>query len=56
MQLLDLVRRAPPAARTFLIVGHDPAIPELALTLAATPPGPANADSDTAPPAMFDRM
>ena len=55
-QLLDLVRRAPPAARTFLIVGHDPAVPELALTLAATPPGPAGAGSDTAPPAMFDRM
>ncbi len=55
-QLLDLVRRAPPAARTLLIVGHDPAIPELALTLAATPPARADADSDTAPPAMFDRM
>ena len=40
-QLLDVIRRAPPVARTLLIVGHDPAIPELALTLAAAPPAPA---------------
>ena len=26
-QLLDLARRAPPAAKTLLIVGHDPGIP-----------------------------
>jgi phosphohistidine phosphatase len=45
VQLLDLIRGTPPAARTLLIVGHDPAIPELALTLAAT--GQA---------AAFDRM
>ena len=57
MQLLDLVRRAPPAARTFLIVGHDPAVPELALTLAATPlPAQTGAEGDAAPPAMVDRM
>jgi len=36
VQLLDLIRRAPPVARTLLIVGHDPAIQELALTLTAT--------------------
>jgi len=52
-QLLDLIRRTPPETRTLLVVGHDPAIPELALTLAtATAPRL----SDTAPPAVLDRM
>ncbi len=56
-QLLELIRRAPVAARTLLIVGHDPAIPELALTLAATSrPAHVGAASDAAPPAMLDRM
>lgn len=56
-QLLDLIRRAPRAARTLLIVGHDPAVPELALTLAATTPAaPAGTEGGTAPVAMLDRM
>jgi phosphohistidine phosphatase len=46
--LLDLIRRTPPETRTLLVVGHDPAIPELALTLATA--------YDAAPPAMLDRM
>jgi len=56
-QLLDLIRGANPAARTLLVVGHDPALPELALALAATSsaPGP-GAASDAAPPDMLDRM
>lgn len=33
--LLDLVRHVPSAARTVLIVGHDPAVQDLALALAA---------------------
>ncbi len=33
VQLLDLIRRAPPGARTLLIVGHDSALPDLALML-----------------------
>jgi phosphohistidine phosphatase len=33
--LLDLVRRLPSAARTGLVVGHAPGLPELALMLAA---------------------
>ena len=33
--LLSLVRQLPPAARTGLIVGHDPGLPELAVMLAA---------------------
>ncbi len=55
MQLLDLVRGAYPDARTLLIVGHDPAVPELALAL-ATPPRLADtgAVSDTA--GVFERM
>jgi len=55
-QLLDVIRRAPAAARTLLIVGHDPAIPELALTLASTSPAQASAASDAAPTAMFESM
>ncbi|HEY1323703.1 MAG TPA: histidine phosphatase family protein [Streptosporangiaceae bacterium] len=51
-RLLELIRRAPPAARTILAVGHDPAVPELAVTLAATHGGSVS----IAPPAMFDRM
>jgi phosphohistidine phosphatase len=40
-----------------MLVGHDPAIPELALMLAAaTPPAHAGAVSDAASPPMFDRM
>jgi phosphohistidine phosphatase len=34
-ELLDLIRRTPAATRTLLIVGHDPAVPELARSLAA---------------------
>jgi phosphohistidine phosphatase len=57
VQLLDLIRRAPPAARTLLIVGHDPAISELALRLTATTsPADVGAVSDAAPPAVLDRM
>ena len=56
-QLLDLIRCASPAARTLLLVGHDPAIPELALALAAaTPTAHLGAVSDAAPAAMLDRI
>lgn len=51
MQLLDLIRRTPPAVRTLLLVGHDPAIQELALTLAAT----TFHLSGAAPPDALDR-
>jgi phosphohistidine phosphatase len=56
-QLLDLARAIPAAVRTLLIVGHDPAIQELALMLGRT----ANlAGGDTAggvvPGAALDRM
>jgi phosphohistidine phosphatase len=61
-QLLDLIRRTPAATRTLLIVGHDPAVPELARTLAA--PGAEGSDAeasagtvnDAALAVMLDRM
>lgn len=33
-ELLDLIRALPPSAATVAVVGHDPAIPDLALALA----------------------
>jgi phosphohistidine phosphatase len=50
-ELLDLVRRAPRAAKTLLIVGHDPGIPELALMLAGDAPG-----RGAVPGSTVDRM
>ena len=56
-QLLDLIRRAPPAARTLLVIGHGPGIPELALALsAATAPARAGAAGHVATAAMLGRM
>ncbi|HTW00174.1 MAG TPA: histidine phosphatase family protein [Streptosporangiaceae bacterium] len=56
-QLLDLIRRTSQAARTLLVVGHDPAVPELALLLAAAvPPARADAGSGTALSVMVDRI
>lgn len=55
--LLDLIRRESGAAETLLVVGHDPAIPELALTLAkAAPDDGAGAGSGAVPGGMVDRM
>ena len=34
--LLDVIHRAPSAARTVVVVGHDPALQDLALDLAGT--------------------
>lgn len=56
-QLLGLVHRASPAGKTLLIVGHDPAVPELALMLARTaPPADNDTESDVVPRVTFDRM
>jgi phosphohistidine phosphatase len=55
-QLLDLIRRTPQATATLLIVGHDPALPELARTLATASPRRAGTRNDAAPTAMLDRM
>ena len=51
--LLDLARAVPSAVAILLIVGHDPAMHELALMLAR----PVSAGgSDVVPPATFDQM
>lgn len=51
-ELLDLIHRAPRTAKTLLIVGHDPGIPELALMLA----GAAAPTLGTVPRSTVDRM
>jgi phosphohistidine phosphatase len=51
-ELLDLIHRAPRAAKTLLIVGHDPGIPELAFMLA----GAATPGRGTLPRSTLDRM
>jgi phosphohistidine phosphatase len=56
-ELLDLARRVPAAVTTLLIVGHDPAMPELALMLARTAwAGGDDTGSDVVPRATFDQM
>jgi len=55
-QLLDLVRQAPRAVKTLLIVGHDPGIPDLAFLLAGPPSPAGGGGSGIAPPAAFERM
>jgi phosphohistidine phosphatase len=52
-QLLDLARAVPSAVTALLIVGHDPAMHELALMLARTASA---GGSDVVPRATFDRM
>jgi phosphohistidine phosphatase len=55
--LLDLIRRESGAVETLLVVGHDPAIPGLALTLAAaTPNDRASGGVGSVPAGMLDRM
>lgn len=55
--LLDLIHRESGAAQTLLVVGHDPAVPGLALTLAeAEPDGQAGAESGALPAGTVDRM
>jgi len=51
-QLLDLVHRAPRTAKTLLIVGHDPGIPELAFMLA----GAAAPSRGAVPGSTVERM
>jgi phosphohistidine phosphatase len=54
--LLDLIRRESGTAATLLVVGHDPAIPGLALTLAGAPDTDPGDGYGTAPTGMLDRM
>ena len=55
-QLLDLVRQAPRAVKTLLIVGHDPGIPDLAFLLAGPTSPAGGGGSGIVPPAAFERM
>jgi phosphohistidine phosphatase len=55
--LLALIRRTPAAVGTLLVIGHNPAIEELALMLAAVSPGPAeNPAPDAASSGALERM
>lgn len=54
-QLLELIRRTAAPVRTLLVVGHDPALPGLARTLAETPAARAGAE-EQAVQAAADRM
>ena len=56
-ELLGLVREKPSAVKTLLVVGHDPAIHELALMLAGTArPAGGGAGRDPASQAALERM
>jgi phosphohistidine phosphatase len=52
-ELLDMIRRTPAPVRTLLVVGHDPALPGLARTLAPAPAAGAGAGEQAA---AADRM
>jgi phosphohistidine phosphatase len=54
-QLLELIRRTPAPVRTLLVIGHDPALPGLARTLAEVPATGADA-GEQAVRAAADRM
>lgn len=54
--LLDLVRQLPRAARTVVVVGHDPALPELALELLAENGAPGRQAVAPTPATPLDRM
>jgi phosphohistidine phosphatase len=55
-RLLDVIRRTPAAVRTLLVVGHDPALPELALMLSAATPEVVAGTGDQAVLAAEERM
>ncbi len=52
MGLLDLIREAPPAAGTLLLIGHNPGVGDLAVLLAA----PSRGEPGTAGPGDLERM
>jgi phosphohistidine phosphatase len=54
--LLGIVRRQPSAARTIVVVGHDPALPELALELAREDDHTESAAAAPTPGSAFGRM
>lgn len=57
VELLALIRQTPSAVGTLLVLGHNPAIQDLALMLAATVPGTqASSEPDAAMPGALERM
>jgi phosphohistidine phosphatase len=54
--LLQIVRRQPSAARTVVVVGHDPSLPELAVELAAESDRPDGPAAGRSPGAALGRM
>lgn len=55
-QLLEVIRRTPAPVKTLLVVGHDPALPELALMLTAAAPEVAAGRGNQAAPPAAGRM
>jgi phosphohistidine phosphatase len=54
--LLDLLRRLPPATGTVLVVGHYPALPDLAVALAGKDAAESREVSGLAPATALGRM
>ena len=55
-ELLALIREVPPATGTLLLIGHNPAIEDLALILAAPGPHPGAAGPGATNPGDLERM
>ena len=56
MDLLTVIREVPPATGTLLLIGHNPAIEDLALLLATAPGGAAEPGPAGAAPGDLERM
>lgn len=54
--LLDVIRHAPSVARTVLVVGHEPALQQLALALAGAVADAGGASAGVLPAGGLDRM
>jgi phosphohistidine phosphatase len=55
-ELLALIREVPPATGRLLLIGHNPAIEDLALMLAAPGPDPGAPGPDPTGPGALERM
>jgi phosphohistidine phosphatase len=55
-ELLALIREVPPTTGTLLLIGHNPAIEDLALMLTAPSPDPGVAGHGATNPGNLDRM
>lgn len=54
--LLDVIRDAPPAARTIVVIGHDPSFQDLALILAGASSEPGGISDGSMRSTALDRM